>query len=136
MPRIKSYVPSWLNEPAPGHKLFSPSTEDTKQSSTQLYSNRSKPGPRRTIARRGTEIFVAVGKQIRWGNLVRLKESWESKQPKSIFGTRIKKDGSDGSFEVYDEEASNAGIPQNGAVTEGYRVRVLLFSLTSAIAVY
>lgn len=42
----------------------------------------AKPGPRRTIARRGTEIFTAVGKEIRWADLVYLKEAWESKQPK------------------------------------------------------
>jgi nucleoporin NUP82 len=122
MPKIRSYVPSWLNEPAPGHKLFVPSTDDAKQPNTQLYSNRAKLGPRRTIARRGTEIFVAVGKQIRWGNLVHLKESWESKQSKSIFGSRFKKEDSDGSFELYDEEA-DSNHAQNGAASEGYRVR-------------
>ncbi|KAB5570494.1 hypothetical protein GE09DRAFT_1217927 [Coniochaeta sp. 2T2.1] len=116
MPHIKSYVPSWLNEPAPGHKLFAPSTDDANL----LYANRAKPGPRRTIARRGTEVFVAVGKQIRWGNLVHLKENWEAKQSKSIFGSRIKKEDSDGSFELYDEEADSKS--QNGAASEGYRL--------------
>lgn len=37
-------------------------------------------GPRRTIARRGTEVFIAVGKEIRWADLVYLKEAWEGKQ--------------------------------------------------------
>ncbi|OIW33806.1 hypothetical protein CONLIGDRAFT_652252 [Coniochaeta ligniaria NRRL 30616] len=137
MPKIKSYVPSWLNEPAPGHKLFAPSTDDPTLPNPQAFSNRTKLGPRRTIARRGTEVFVAVGKQIRWGNLVHLKDSWESKQSKSIFGSRFKKEnsngsfvifesrfkkeGSDGSFELYDEEAES-NHPQNGAASEGYRV--------------
>lgn len=123
MPKIKSYVPSWLNEPAPGHKLFAPATDDARQPTAPLYSPRPKPGPRRTIARRGTEVFVAVGKQIRWGNLVHLKECWEAKQAKSIFGSRSKKEGSDGSFELYDEEAEN-NPPQDGAEYEGYRVGV------------
>ncbi len=123
MPKIKSYVPSWLNEPAPGHKLFAPSTDDAGLPNPQLYSNRAKLGPRRTIARRGTEVFVAVGKQIRWGNLVHLKDSWESKQSKSIFGSRFRKEGSDGSFELYDEEA-DSNHPQNGGTYEGYRVRI------------
>jgi nucleoporin NUP82 len=121
MPRIKSYDPSWLNEPAPGHKLFAPSTDEAQLPNPQLYSNRAKLGPRRTIARRGTEVFVAVGKQIRWGNLVHLKDSWESRQSKSIFGSRFKKEGSDGSFEVYDEEPDSSS-PQNGTASEGYRV--------------
>ena len=123
MPKIKSYVPSWLNEPAPGHKLFAPSTDDASLPNSQLHSDRAKPGPRRTIARRGSEIFVAVGKQIRWGNLVHLKDSWESKQSKSIFGSRFKKEDSDGSFELYDEEADSSKA-QDGAASEGYRVRV------------
>jgi nucleoporin NUP82 len=131
MPKIKSYVPSWLNEPAPGHKLFIPVTDDARQANPPLYSNRSKPGPRRTIARRGTEVFVAVGKQIRWGNLVHLKESWEAKQSKSIFGSRFKKEGSDGSFELYDEEAEN-NPAQNDAEYEGYRVCIPHFAAAAA----
>jgi nucleoporin NUP82 len=119
-------VPSWLNEPAPGHKLFVSSPEDARPPS-QLYSSKPKPGPRRAIAHRGTEIFVAVGKQIRWGSLVNLKESWESKQSKSVFGSaRHRKAESDGSFEVYDEEGENGSV-QNGAASEGYRVRTLCY---------
>lgn len=127
MPKIKSYVPSWLHEPAPGHKLFVASTDDARLPDPQLHSSRAKLGPRRTIARRGAEVFVAVGKQIHWGNLVHLKDSWESKQSKSIFGTRFKKDDSHGSFELYDEEA-DSNPPQNGAASEGYRVRIPRFS--------
>ncbi|KAJ9155764.1 Nucleoporin NUP82 [Coniochaeta hoffmannii] len=121
MPKITSFVPSWLNEPAPGHKLFAPATDDARQPNPQLFSSKPKTGPRRTIARRGSEVFVAVGKQIRWGSLVQLKESWEAKQSKSIFGTRFKKEGSDGSFELYDEEAETHGA-HNGAEYEGYRL--------------
>ncbi|KAH8910028.1 hypothetical protein BR93DRAFT_875890 [Coniochaeta sp. PMI_546] len=121
MLKIKSYVPSWLHEPAPGHKLFVASTDDARLPDPQLHSSRAKLGPRRTIARRGAEVFVAVGKQIHWGNLVHLKDSWESKQSKSIFGTRFKKDDSHGSFELYDEEA-DSNPPQNGAASEGYRL--------------
>jgi nucleoporin NUP82 len=121
MPKIKSYVPSWLHEPAPGHKLFVPATDESRPPNQQLYSNKSKPGPHRTIARRGTEVFVAVGKQIRWGNLAHLKEGWEAKQAKSIFGSRPKKEALDGSFELYDEEAENHP-EQNGPGSEGYRV--------------
>lgn len=118
MPKIKSYVPSWLNEPAPGHKLFVPPSD----AGPQPYSNTAKPGPRRKIARRGTEIYVAAGKEIRWGNLVQLKDGWESKQSKNIFGSRFKREDSDGSFELYDEEADDSK-PRDSAASEGYRVR-------------
>ncbi|KAK3942386.1 hypothetical protein QBC46DRAFT_256331 [Diplogelasinospora grovesii] len=118
MPKIKSFAPSWLNEPSPGHKLFELSSEDVKLGPASLaYSKKSKPGPQRTIARRGTEVFVAAGKQIRWGDLAYLKESWESKQSP---GVRIKREGSDGSFDVYDEEAANGNGPAAGS-PEGYR---------------
>lgn len=131
MPKIRSYVPGWLNEPAPGHKLFVPATDDARPHN--LYPARLKPGPRRTIARRGTEVFVAVGRQIRWGNLAHLKESWEAKQSKSIFGSRFTKESSDGSFELYDEEAEK-NPAQNGAEYEGYRVRIPDFSPDELLA--
>ncbi|KAK3322591.1 hypothetical protein B0H66DRAFT_210019 [Apodospora peruviana] len=120
MPKIKSFAAPWLNEPAPGHKLFELSTEDSKLPNALAYGRKAKTGPRRTIADRGTEIFVAAGKQIRWGDLAYLKESWESKRNGSH--ARIKREGStsDGSFEIYDEEANGSGQPSAGS-TDGYR---------------
>jgi hypothetical protein len=113
MPRIKSFAPSWLNPPAPGHKLFAPPSDEGKPAAL-AYGRKAKPGRRQTIAKRGTEVFVASGKQIRWGDLVYLKEKWESKQN----GGRIRREDSHASFEVYDEESSGASGP-----AEGYRVR-------------
>ncbi|KAK0718376.1 hypothetical protein B0T26DRAFT_741375 [Lasiosphaeria miniovina] len=120
MPRIKSFAPSWLNEPAPAHKLFEPSIDDIKLPASLAYSRKAKLGPRRTIAKRGTEIFVAVGKQIRWGDLAHLKESWESQHSRGAAGVRIKREDSDGSFEIYDEEATS-GNGHPGGLAEGYR---------------
>jgi nucleoporin NUP82 len=34
-------------------------------------------GPYRLLARRGTEVFVVVGNQIRWTDLRMLKNDWE-----------------------------------------------------------
>jgi len=112
MPKIKTFAPSWLSKPAPGRKLFEPSGDDIKSSSSLGYGKKPKPGPRRVIAKRGTEIFVAVGKQIRWADLVDLKESCETKQ------TRIGGAG----FEVYDEEAAKAGLMEGG-----YRVSDFIY---------
>ena len=47
-----------------------------------------KPGPRRTIAQRGTEVFIGVGREIRWADLVYLKEAWEDKQRNSGKGKK------------------------------------------------
>lgn len=87
MPKIVSYTPAWLSKPAPGHELFVAAEEKpTKGQATSFKAmseslkRNAKPGPRRTIAHRGTEVFVAVGKEIRWADLVSLKENWEDKQ--------------------------------------------------------
>lgn len=125
MPKIKSYAPSWLKAPAPGHQLFAEPEDGRKGPASQFrLSSRSKPGPRRTIARRGTEVFVAAGKQIRWGDLAQLKGSWESKQQqhRSGFRTTIKREDSD-SFEIYDEDPDSAG--QSWAQGEACRVSTL-----------
>jgi nucleoporin NUP82 len=116
MPKIKSFAPSWLNEPSPGHKLFEPSTDDVRIPATP-YGKKPKPGPRRTITHRGTEIFVAVGKQIRWGDLTYLKDSWETKQAHSSPGTRIKRETPDDSFDY--------GVATGGNGAGGYRVSAI-----------
>ncbi|KAK3357725.1 hypothetical protein B0T25DRAFT_589934 [Lasiosphaeria hispida] len=112
MPKIKSYAPGWLNEPALGHKLFEPSRSESLPAAL-AYAKSTKSGPRRTIAYRGTEVFYAVGKQIRWGDLAQLKAGWESKHSRSGPGPRIKREDSHGSFEVYDEEAAAGNLPKD-----------------------
>ncbi|KAJ4356990.1 hypothetical protein N0V95_002862 [Ascochyta clinopodiicola] len=70
MPKVLSYTPEWLSRPSPGYHLFAP-----KQSNGNGAAAKSKDfGPRKTIATRGSEIFVAVGHEIRWADLVNLKE--------------------------------------------------------------
>ncbi|RDL34352.1 uncharacterized protein BP5553_07480 [Venustampulla echinocandica] len=89
MPRAVGYTPAWLSKPNPGHEIFTaraanaPGTQIPSSNgfSTSRKGN-SKPGPHRTIARRGTEVFIAVGKEIRWADLVYLKEAWEESQQK------------------------------------------------------
>ncbi|KAI9883791.1 MAG: hypothetical protein M1823_004423 [Watsoniomyces obsoletus] len=84
-------TPAWLADQTPGCELFTaPST-----------SNRStppKPGPSRTIARRGQEIFVAVGNQLRWADLTILQEKWRAEHHPSqkAASTDQEKDGAHG----------------------------------------
>lgn len=93
MPKVLQYTPAWLSKPHPGHEIFTaalPKAVSTQYGSTNGSSSSSKrnakPGPRRTIAHRGTEVFIAVGKEIRWADLVYLKEAWESKEAKKGSG--------------------------------------------------
>ncbi|KAF7916313.1 hypothetical protein BELL_0209g00130 [Botrytis elliptica] len=84
MPQVLGYTPTWLSKPNPGHEIFTAKPTGIQTASGASYNpnekKTNKPGPKRTIARRGTEIFVAVGKEIRWADLVYLKETWENKQ--------------------------------------------------------
>lgn len=118
--KVKSYTPSWLSKPAPGHTLFKATSEDLDASVFSPYSSNKKarPGPRRTIARRGTEVFVAVNREIRWGDLVYLKESWAEMGA----STRIKReDSTTSSFSIYDE-TRNGNEGSDGGPAEGHRV--------------
>jgi hypothetical protein len=81
MPGTLKFTPKWLSRPSPGFDVFSSQapaklTTDTKQKDKKYI------GPQRTIARRGTEVFVATGNEIRWSDLVLLKEQWEDAQTK------------------------------------------------------
>jgi nucleoporin NUP82 len=87
MPATLARTPEWLSRPNPGYNIFMESELQASAgySATAANSSRkraAKPGPRRTIARRGTEIFIAVGKEIRWADLVYLKEAWEETSSK------------------------------------------------------
>jgi nucleoporin NUP82 len=121
MPKILSYTPAWLSNPSLGHEIFTPARPSSVDGAAipSTYSNGSakkteKPGPRRTIAKRGAEVFVAVGKEIRWADLVYVKELYEVKQNKKFSG-REKEPASDDSSsddasEVYRASASKSSI--------------------------
>lgn len=84
MPQVLGYTPTWLSKPNPGHEIFTARQTGVQTASGSSYNSNEKKtnkgGPKRTIARRGTEVFIAVGKEIRWADLVYLKETWENKQ--------------------------------------------------------
>ncbi|OAA65751.1 hypothetical protein SPI_02538 [Niveomyces insectorum RCEF 264] len=93
MLKVKAFTPAWLSAESPdGRGVFSASASSAKPPTFSvpnvgpnppLYASLKKQaspprGPRRTIARRGTEIFVANGKEIRWTDLVTMKNAWEA----------------------------------------------------------
>ena len=113
MPKIKSYTPRWLTDPANGaHQLFTRSQADNR--SIPFSSKKVEPGPRRTIARRGTEVFVANGKEIKWGDLVYLKDGWEAKQARSNRRSQIKREASNGLSDGPDGLSNGDGYPSEG----------------------
>ncbi|KAL8692910.1 MAG: hypothetical protein Q9218_002168 [Villophora microphyllina] len=86
MPRVLSYTPPWLSRPSPGFDLFastknlsSPNTpRSSRTQANGIKRGEEYLGPQRTIARRGTEVFVVVDNQIRWSDLSLLKDDFES----------------------------------------------------------
>ncbi|KAM3480732.1 hypothetical protein MY5147_001021 [Beauveria neobassiana] len=96
MPKVKCYSAAWLSKNAPGHQLFEPSPEAARSRAlaSPYAGKKTTLGPRRTIARRGTEVFVAVGKEIRWGDLAYIKEEWSNNHPRERRGSnnRIKRE--------------------------------------------
>ena len=89
MPKVLSYTPPWLSRPEPGFHLFnsSPGTLSSlhreRRGSEQLsnrHATKSYQGPTKTIAHRGTEVFVAVDNKLRWSDLSMLKDDYDEKE--------------------------------------------------------
>ena len=120
MPKILAYTPEWLSRNNPGFQVFSNSQPRQAQAQANDNSN-DYVGPKKTIARRGAEIFTVVEKQIRWADLSILKENFEeqkatpTKAPKSTgprTNLQIEKDGpEDGSYRVRLYVVKGKGIP-------------------------
>jgi len=67
---VLSSTPSWLHRPSPGPQLFAPKPSPSKPAA---HKKKSRALPR-TIAARDSEVFVAVGHDIRWADLAQWKE--------------------------------------------------------------
>lgn len=70
MPQIQQRDPAWLAHASPASQLFH---ADKKKHAADSHHE----GPRRRIAHRGTEVFVAVGNELRWSDLGMLKDAGE-----------------------------------------------------------
>ncbi|RFU77046.1 hypothetical protein TARUN_5182 [Trichoderma arundinaceum] len=106
MPKVKCYSAAWLSKNAPGNQLFEPSAESLRSRALSPSKKKQVPGPRRTIARRGTEAFVAVGKEIRWGDLVYLKEEWTEKQSRRRNSSTVRVKREDDTLQSIDTDAT------------------------------
>lgn len=74
MPKVLSRQPRWLDYNTPAYDFFQPNDKSRAAQDAQEHA------PRRKIAHRGTEIFTAVGNELRWSDLALLKEAAEEKQ--------------------------------------------------------
>jgi nucleoporin NUP82 len=72
MPRILSYTPSWLARNTSGFQVFAETPKQAASSGVKSQAAAHTVSP--LIARRGTQVFVAVGNEIRWTDLVYLKD--------------------------------------------------------------
>jgi nucleoporin NUP82 len=109
MPQVISYTPAWLEKGNFGYDIFTGAARNpagTHSAPLNGFSTSKKknerPGPRRTIARRGTEMFTAVGKEIRWADLAYLKEAWIYKEEKKNSSSKGKE--REGSPSQYEED--------------------------------
>jgi len=105
MPKILSYTPPWLSRPAPGSRIFtdpplasspqSPSKRVSQNDQNAAQSPENYVGPRRQVAARGTEIFIAVGNKLRWADLAMTKHAWEERaEPGKTVTSRAEIDAS------------------------------------------
>lgn len=73
MTKVLQRDPGWLAAPAPAASLFKPDSEGKPQ----IAHDAGYDAPPRKIAHRGTEIFVVAGSELRWSDLVALKDLGE-----------------------------------------------------------
>ena len=78
MPKILARDPAWLSRSTPGFNLFQPDS----QTQRQILQDVRYEGPLRTIAHRGMEIFVAIGKELRWSDVGSLKDAGDEQERK------------------------------------------------------
>ena len=73
MPKILARDPAWLSKTTPGYKVFlADEGSKTHRSTDAKYT-----GPLRKVAHRETEVFVAVGNELRWSEFGLLKDAGE-----------------------------------------------------------
>ncbi|KAF2469371.1 uncharacterized protein BDR25DRAFT_326220 [Lindgomyces ingoldianus] len=78
MPKVICHTPAWLSRPNPGFDLFMPKTPARTSNGTRAMQDEQKRPSKAIATRDNTEVFVAVGNEVRWADLTKLKEDHES----------------------------------------------------------
>ncbi len=102
MPKVIGHTPAWLSTPSAGAAVFDPESKKKSPDSPARRTVQSPVSPKyngntRLLAHRGTEVFVAVGNELRWADLKTLKQDWEE----SSHSPRRTKNDNDGSKQLY-----------------------------------
>nr|POF07127.1 nucleoporin nup82 [Quercus suber] len=83
MPRVLAREPAWLARETPGFQLFR--SADAASHQGHQITTTTYEGPSRKIAYRagefGSELFVAVGKELRWSEVGMIKDAAEEAAP-------------------------------------------------------
>ncbi|KLJ10973.1 hypothetical protein EMPG_09804 [Blastomyces silverae] len=95
MPKVIDYSPPWLSRPSPGATFLLSSRSECPSQANRISRGKDAGdtreqrylGPKRTLARRGTEVFAVVDNQIRWSNLSTLKDEWQAEVRQKRKGT-------------------------------------------------
>ena len=82
MPKVIAHTPAWLSPPSSGSNIFDPtpkrrSPDSPARRAAQSPTPTEYAGPTRLLAHRGTEVFTAVGNELRWADLTTVKQDWE-----------------------------------------------------------
>ncbi|PNS18060.1 hypothetical protein CAC42_4019 [Sphaceloma murrayae] len=85
MMNITGHTPAWLSRPSTGFQVFQPAEKSKAQSTlSNGYGKKIESrGPLKTLAHRGTEVFYVVENEIRWTDLVALKEAGDDGKGKT-----------------------------------------------------
>ncbi|KAI5276969.1 hypothetical protein E4T47_00269 [Aureobasidium subglaciale] len=93
MARVLGHTPDWLSAPSAGYNLFQRGADTKAAAPAAALRNANQKtdsrGPTRTIAHRGTELFVLVGNEIRWSDLVMLKDAPRHDDSQTYRASRI-----------------------------------------------
>ena len=128
MPKVISYTPPWLSRPEPGFHIFdgpqstlSSPYREHRGSGHLPKANVDRPylGAKRTVARRGTEIFVAADNKIRWADLCMLKDDYTEKE-------RARKQNIHSQGSKKDAERDDSATEEAQQTVTGFRVSLAL----------
>ena len=83
MERPIAFTPPWLVMPSPGRRMFLPRTPATGKPSQTRHAPQGEK-PKRTIVVHDSEIFVAVGNEIRWTDVQTLRQAVTQSHPEGF----------------------------------------------------
>ncbi|KAG8625168.1 hypothetical protein KVT40_006919 [Elsinoe batatas] len=83
MSKVTAHTPAWLSRPSTGFEVFQPAGKKSGNALSNGFGKKvDHRGPTRTVVNRGTEVFFVVDNELRWSDMVALKEAGEAEKEK------------------------------------------------------